>query len=106
MGLAYKPCCKLIIVGVCPGAQAAKAKRAKEETPGVRATSEALLLRALVDSRDALMLLDTKGFGKETHMYVCKQCAKTTMSDSNIQLKASLSFLSSACTPSAASSGH
>ena len=96
-------------------AQAAKAKRAKEETPlfvsalassGVRATSEALLLRALVDSRDALMLLDTKGFGKETHMYVCKQCAKTTMSDSNIQLKASLSFLSSACTPSAASSGH
>ena len=54
-------------VGVCPGAQAAKAKRAREETPlfvnaltssAVRATSEALLLRALVDSRDVLMLLN------------------------------------------------
>ena len=54
-------------VGVCPGAQAAKAKRAREETPvfvnaltssAVRATSKALLLRALVDSRDVLMLLN------------------------------------------------
>ena len=54
-------------VGVCPGAQAAKAKRAREETPlfvnaltssTVRETSAALLLRALVDSRDVLMLLN------------------------------------------------
>ena len=48
-------------VGVCPGAQAAKANRAKEETPLlmsafasslVKATSVALLLRALVDSKE------------------------------------------------------
>ena len=70
-------------VGVCPGAQAAKAKRAKEETPlfvsalassGVRATSEALLLRALVDSRDVLMLLDTKSCGKDTYVRVQVMC--------------------------------
>ena len=56
-------------VGVCPGAQAAKANRAKEETPLlmrafasslVRATSVALLLRALVDSKEVLMLLKRK----------------------------------------------
>ena len=64
-------------VGVCPGAQAAKANRAKEETPllmralassMVRATSVALLLRALVDSKEVLMLLKRNGCGK-THVY-------------------------------------
>ena len=64
-------------VGVCPGAQAAKANLAKEETPllmralassMVRATSVALLLRALVDSKEVLMLLKTNGCGK-THVY-------------------------------------
>ena len=56
-------------VGVCPGAQAAKANRAKEETPLlmsafasslVKATSVAPLLRALVDSKEVLMLLKRK----------------------------------------------
>ena len=55
--------------GVCPGAQAAKANRAKEETPLfmrafasslVKATSVALLLRAFVDSKEVLMLLKRK----------------------------------------------
>ena len=55
--------------GVCPGAQAAKASRAKEEAPLfmsalasslVKATSVALLLRALVDSKEVLMLLKRK----------------------------------------------
>ena len=65
-------------VGVCPGAQAAKAKRAREETPlfvnaltssAIRETSAALLLRALVDSRDALMLLNRQKLRiKRTHM--------------------------------------
>ena len=68
-------------MGVCPGAQAAKAKRAKEETPLfanalasslVRATSEALLLRALVDSRDVLLLLDKEGLRSK---HVCMRAS-------------------------------
>ena len=67
-------------VGVCPWAQAAQAKRAKEDTPlfvsalassVVTATSEALLLRALVDSKDVLILLDTEGLrSKRIHIYI------------------------------------
>ena len=68
-------------MGVCPGAQAAKAKRAKEETPLfvnalasslVRATSEALLLRALVASRDVLILLDKEGLRSK---HVCMRAS-------------------------------
>ena len=67
--------------GACRGAQAAKAKRAKEETPlfvnalASRATSEALLLRALVDSRDVLILLD-KEWLRNKHVRMCASNAQ------------------------------
>ena len=75
----YKQCCKLIIsrrLSWCTGCESQTCQGRAPlfvsalASSGVRATSEALLLRALVDSRDVLMLLDTKGCGKK-HICTC-----------------------------------